>query len=114
VSGEIIGFVHAGRARRAEAGAATEVFVIHVLPAWRARGVGSALWSAACARVRGPVLSSMYVDTLEELACCSFYAAHGGQRTERRPIDFHGATRTHVTYVWPERHGHDFRGRSGD
>ena len=33
--------------------------------------------------------------------CCSFYERHGGQLTERRPIDFHGATRTHVTYLWP-------------
>ncbi len=112
-SDQVVGFIHAGRARRVEAGAATEVFVIHVLPIWRGRGVGSALWSAACAHVRGPGFSSMYVDTLEELASCAFYEARGGERTERRPIDFHGARRTHVTYSWPEGHGHELRAPPG-
>jgi hypothetical protein len=42
----------------------------------------------------------MYVYTLAELACCSFYERHGGQLCERFPTDFHGAERTQVTYRW--------------
>jgi hypothetical protein len=42
----------------------------------------------------------MFVDTLAELRACSFYERRGGQVVERRPMDFHGATRTHVTYLW--------------
>jgi ribosomal protein S18 acetylase RimI-like enzyme len=106
IGGGVVGFIQAGPARRADAGAAVEVFVIHVLPVSRGQGVGNALWQAACSSVRGPELMSMYVDTLAELPCCAFYEAHGGLRTEQRPIEYHGAARTHVTYVWPKDHGH--------
>jgi ribosomal protein S18 acetylase RimI-like enzyme len=77
-----------------------EVHVIHVLPAFRGRGIGDALWMAVCVEIRGPSLASMYVDTVAELACCAFYGSHGGELVERRPTNFHGAERTHVTYRW--------------
>jgi GNAT superfamily N-acetyltransferase len=98
--GAVVGFVGGGPARRKEAGAELEIYVIHVHPAHRGRAVGAALWRSACAELRGPGLAAMYVDTLAELRCCSFYERHGGQLVDRRPTDFHGATRTHVTYRW--------------
>lgn len=86
-------FVHGGPARRAEPGVANEVYAIHVLPAARGSGVGTALWLAMRKE-----LGALYVDTLAELACCRFYERHGGERIEERPLLFHGADRTHVTY----------------
>jgi ribosomal protein S18 acetylase RimI-like enzyme len=99
-TGRVIGFVSGGRARRREPSAEMEIYVIHVRPEHRGRGVGGMLWDAACAEVRGPVLVAIYVDTLAELRCCSFYARRGGVVVEQRAMDFHGASRTHVTYRW--------------
>jgi ribosomal protein S18 acetylase RimI-like enzyme len=100
LDGAVVGFVEGGPARRADPLAELEIYVIHVLPAHRGKGVGDALWTTACERLRGPERASLYVDSLAELRCCSFYERHGGQLVERRPTDFHGATRTHVTYRW--------------
>ena len=100
--GRVIGFVSGGHARRTEPAVPFEVYVIHVHPAHRGRAIGDALWIAACRELRGPQLAALYVDTLAELRCCSFYERHGGQLIERRRTDFHGATRTHVTYRWTD------------
>ncbi|HVH45245.1 MAG TPA: GNAT family N-acetyltransferase [Labilithrix sp.] len=100
--GAVIGFVSGGAARRPETAVELELYVIHVLPGHRNRGVGSALWRAACRDLRGVELAPMYLDTLAELACSSFYERHGGEVVERRPMDFHGAERTHVTYRWSQ------------
>jgi GNAT superfamily N-acetyltransferase len=99
-TGMVIGFVGGGRARRPEPAAEVEIYVIHVYPDHRGRGVGDALWRAACGKLRGSSLVATYVDTLAELRCCSFYARRGGVVVERRTTDFHGASRTHVTYRW--------------
>jgi ribosomal protein S18 acetylase RimI-like enzyme len=98
--GMIIGFVGGGPARRPEPAAEREIYVIHVHPEHRGRGVGDALWCAACNELRGSSVVAVYVDTLAELRCCSFYARRGGTVVERRIVDFHGASRTHVTYRW--------------
>jgi ribosomal protein S18 acetylase RimI-like enzyme len=99
-SGTIIGFASGGPARRPEPAAEMEIYVIHVHPDHRGRGLGGALWDASCSDLRGSSLVATYVDTLAELRCCSFYARRGGVVVERRAADFHGASRTHVTYRW--------------
>jgi ribosomal protein S18 acetylase RimI-like enzyme len=96
----VIGFVNGGPARRREPDAAFEIYAIHVWPTHRGRGVGDALWNAACRDLRGSDLAAMYVDTLAELRACSFYERHGGRVVERGMTTFHGAQRTHVTYRW--------------
>jgi ribosomal protein S18 acetylase RimI-like enzyme len=102
----VIGFSGAGPARRPEPAADVEIHVIHVLPAYRGHGVGHALWTAACAAARGPELASMYVETIAELAAAGFYRAHGGVLIEERPVQFHGATRTHVAFRWERGNPH--------
>jgi ribosomal protein S18 acetylase RimI-like enzyme len=99
-TGGIIGFVGGGPARRPEPAAEVEIYVLHVHPGLRGRGVGGALWEIACSELRGRSLLATYVDTLAELRCCSFYERRGGGIIERRTTDFHGASRTHVTYQW--------------
>jgi L-amino acid N-acyltransferase YncA len=100
-TGAVIGFTRGGPARRAAPAAEVEVHVIHVLPAWRGRGIGDALWTAVCREIRGSELASMYVETIADLACCGFYERHGGEPCQRTPTDFHGAARTQVVYRWP-------------
>lgn len=98
----VVGFIGGGPARRTDFEAEQEVYVIHVLPGHRARGRGSQLWAAACRRLRGEKLAAMYVETLAELRCCSFYEARGGELASRVPSTFHGAAATAVVYVWPK------------
>lgn len=104
LDGSVVGFSSAGRAREQAHGAEVELYVIHVLPRYRGAGAGALLWSEACRRVRGSELRSMYVSTLAELRCCSFYERHGGQLLSRSPRAFHGAERTEVIYFWPSGH----------
>lgn len=101
IGGTVVGFVTGGPARRTEPAAEVEVQVLHVHPAYRGRSIGTELWAAACLALRGPALASLYVNTLSELRCCSFYERHGGRAVAREPADFHGAMRTRVTYLWP-------------
>jgi ribosomal protein S18 acetylase RimI-like enzyme len=102
IEGEVVGFIGGGPARRAEFGAPVEIYVIHVLPEHRDHGIGGALWTPACAYIRGPTLRSMYVETLAELRCCSFYEARGGECILREPDDMHGGAVTRVVYRWPD------------
>ena len=98
----VVGFISGGPARRTDIDAELEVYVIHVLPDHRARGLGSQLWAAACRRLRGDDLAAMFVETLAELRCCSFYEARGGDVASRVPRTFHGAAATAVVYIWPK------------
>ncbi|MEZ4449683.1 MAG: GNAT family N-acetyltransferase [Nannocystaceae bacterium] len=101
VDGAVVGFISAGPARREDAGAEVEVYVLHVLPPRRGQGIGRALWSAACARVRGPELRALCVETFAELRCCAFYEARGGEPIARAPDKFHGGDVTRIVYGWP-------------
>lgn len=100
LAGRVVGFCSGGPARDGAHGAELELYVIHVLPSHRAAGIGALLWSEACQRLRGSALPSMYVMTLAELRCCSFYQRHGGVEVSRRQRPFHGAERTEVVYLW--------------
>jgi GNAT superfamily N-acetyltransferase len=101
LDGVVVGFIGGGPARRSDIGAELEVYVVHVLPKHRGKGFGGQLWSAACERLRGDPLPSMYVETLAELRCCSFYEAHGGVVARRAPRTSHGGLVTELVYIWP-------------
>lgn len=109
LEGTVVAFVGGGSARRSDIGAEVEIRVIHVLPELRGKGLGEQLWSAATQRLRGEQLKSMFVATVAELRCCSFYEAHGGTVASRSPRDFHGTTATDVIYLWPLGHPSELR-----
>jgi GNAT superfamily N-acetyltransferase len=102
VDGDVVGFATAGPARREDLETDLELYVIHVLPAHRGRGIGGRLWSAVCAEVRGTELRSLYVATYAELRCCSFYEARGGELVEREPSSYQGGEVTGIVYRWAE------------
>jgi GNAT superfamily N-acetyltransferase len=107
LEGVVVGFIGGGPARRSDVGAELEVYVIHVLPKHRGKGFGGHLWSAACERLRGNALPTMYVETLAELRCCSFYEAHGGVVASRAPRTSHGGLVTGLVYIWPAGRSHE-------
>lgn len=100
--GDLVAFASGGPARRSGLDALLEVHVIHVLPEHRANGLGSRLWSAICTQLRGVNLAPIYVETLAELRCCSFYEAHGGRLAQQKKAKFHGGDVTEIVYRWPE------------
>jgi ribosomal protein S18 acetylase RimI-like enzyme len=101
VHGVVVGFISGGPARRSDLAIPVEVYVVHVLPEYRGRGVGSQLWELACTTLRGPARVALYVDTLAELPCCAFYEARGGDVLTRVAGTFHGAVVTQLVYIWP-------------
>jgi GNAT superfamily N-acetyltransferase len=101
VDDAIVGFISGGPRRDNDIDAELEIYVIHVLPEHRGHGVGGALWTEACARLRGPTLRSMLLQTFAELRCCVFYERHGGQIAARKPEEFHGGAVTRLVYLWP-------------
>ncbi len=105
--GSIVAFIGGGPARRQDLGAEVEIYVVHVLPEQRGRGLGGLLWTLACDRIRGDERRAVYVATLAELRGCSFYEARGGEVLARSPRLFHGGAVTDVIYFWP-------RGRSSE
>ena len=107
----IIAFVSGGPPRRSEVGAEHEVYVIHVLPNHRGRGVGGALWSRACDSLRGEQLRPLYLDTLAQLDCCAFYEARGGLEVSREPGEFKGGSVTWLAYLWEQGWSHGRRER---
>jgi GNAT superfamily N-acetyltransferase len=112
LDGKIVAFVSGGSARRKGIAAEIEIRVIHVLPGHRGKGFGGQLWSAATKALRGPDLRAMYLATLAELRCCSFYDAHGGEVVSRSPRDFHGNTVTDLVYIWPQGHSSELSPRA--
>jgi ribosomal protein S18 acetylase RimI-like enzyme len=113
LNGVVVGFIGAGPARRKDIEAELEVYVIHVLPEHRGKGFGSQLWRAACERLRRQTLAAMYLETLAELRCCSFYEAHGGDVLSRTSEMFHGGAVTKVVYIWPQGRPNDATNRGG-
>jgi ribosomal protein S18 acetylase RimI-like enzyme len=107
VEGRVVGLISGGEARQASVGAEVEVYVIHVLPEYRGSGLGGRLWSKLCKGIRGCNLEAMYVATLAELRCCSFYERRGGIVVSRSPRGFHGALATDVIYTWPRGCPHE-------
>jgi ribosomal protein S18 acetylase RimI-like enzyme len=101
LEGTVIGFIGAGPARRKDVEAQLEIYVVHVHPEYRGKGVGNQLWSAVCERLRDETLPAMYLETFAELRCCSFYEAHGGVVRSRTPETFHGGMVTKIVYIWP-------------
>jgi ribosomal protein S18 acetylase RimI-like enzyme len=105
--GKVVGFISGGEGRQAAIDAEVEIYVLHVLPKYRGTGIGSRLWSQACGRIRGESLCAMYVATLAELRCCSFYEHRGGVRALRAARMFHGAPATEVIYIWNKGCSHE-------
>lgn len=99
--GTIVGFVTVGSSRARHVDAELEVYVLHVLPSHRGRGIGGALWTEACRRTRGAGLRSICVETFAELRCCRFYEAFGGEVVFREATTFFGGRTTEVVYAWP-------------
>ncbi|MCB9674871.1 MAG: GNAT family N-acetyltransferase [Alphaproteobacteria bacterium] len=93
----VVGFVCLNPGRRPEI-AEHEVSVLHVLPAHRARGVGSALWEGVV-QVAGRG-ATVYVETFAELRCCGFYEARGGQRVHEADDTYMGGRVRRVVYVF--------------
>ena len=98
----VVGFVGGGPARRSDVPARVEIYVIHVLPDNRGNGIGGQLWNVACGLLRGTSRAPLYVETLAELRCCSFYETHGGEVLTRNPSTLHGGVVTQLVYIWPE------------
>jgi hypothetical protein len=70
-------------------------------PTHRCAGIGGQLWDLACTTLRGPAHAPLYLETLGELPCCSFYDARGGEVLTRTAGTFYGGAVTHLAYYWP-------------
>lgn len=106
---DVVGFIGGGPPRKRDIPASVEIHVMHVLPTHRRAGIASQLWDAACTTLRGDALAPLYLETLAELPCCTFYDARGGEVLTRTPGTFFGGAVTYLTYLWPARKPHQRR-----
>jgi ribosomal protein S18 acetylase RimI-like enzyme len=111
VADQVVGFIGGGPPRQQDIPGGVEIYVVHVLPAQRGAGIGGQLWDVACTTLRGPALAPLYLETLAELPCCTFYDARGGEVLTRTPGTFFGGAVTHVAYFWPAGKRHQRRHR---
>jgi ribosomal protein S18 acetylase RimI-like enzyme len=109
ISDVVVGFIGGGPARRNDVPAELQIYVVHVLPAYRCTGIGSALWDLACTTLRGSAHAPLYLDTFAELPCCAFYEARGGEVLTRTLGTFHGNSVTELVYLWPAGKPHKRR-----
>lgn len=109
VADELVGFIGGGPPRRQDIPAAVEIYVVHVLPNHRGAGIGGQLWDVACTTLRGPALAPLYLETLAELPCCTFYDARGGEVLTRTAGPFYGGAVTYLGYYWPAGKPHQRR-----
>jgi ribosomal protein S18 acetylase RimI-like enzyme len=109
VADEVVGFIGGGPPRKQDLPAAIEIYVVHVLPAHRGTGIGGQLWDLACTTLRGPARAPLYLETLAELPCCTFYDARGGDVLIRNAGTFFGGAVTHLVYYWPAGKPHQRR-----
>lgn len=109
VADQVVGFIGGGPPRRQDLPGGVEIYVVHVLPTHRRTGIGGQLWELACTALRGPAHAPLYLETLAELPCCTFYDARGGEVLTRTAGTFHGGAVTHLTYYWPAGKPHQRR-----
>ncbi len=100
VDGDVVGFLGGGPAR-VDGRGDVEVYVIHVDPAHRGRGIGGRLWAHATPRLRDGTRRSLYLENFAELRSRHFYAARGGRIVSSEAGTYHGGPVTEVTFVWP-------------
>lgn len=111
VADEVVGFIGGGPPRQKDIPGGVEIYVVHVLPAHRGKGLGGQLWDLACATLRGAAHAPLYLETLAELPCCAFYDARGGEVLTRAAGTFFGGAVTHLAYYWPAGKPHERRPR---
>jgi len=109
VADHVVGFIGGGPPCKRVIPAAVEIYVVHVLPTHRRAGIASRLWDVACTTLRGDALAPLYLETLAELPCCSFYDARGGEVLTRSPGTFFGGAVTFLAYFWPSVKPHQRR-----
>jgi ribosomal protein S18 acetylase RimI-like enzyme len=98
---DIVGFISGGPRRESDIEAEVEIYVIHVLPSHRGRGVGTALWTAACARLRGPTLRSMM--HLRPSRCSSRWSGAAARPSIRQNRSWRRAARSRGRTTTPAR-----------
>lgn len=102
-AGAVVGYALAGPVRSEEKEFASEVIALHILPAWRGRGIGRRLFTAAATRLRDQGYPSLVLWVLEKNSPArGFYEHLGGQLLRTRPVPMEGIDATEVSYGWPE------------
>jgi len=109
VADQVVGFIGGGPPRQQAIPGGVEIYVVHVLPTHRCAGIGGRLWDLACTTLRGPAHAPLYLETLAELPCCTFYDARGGEVLTRTAGAFYGGTVTYLAYYWPAGKPHERR-----
>jgi ribosomal protein S18 acetylase RimI-like enzyme len=109
VADQVVGFIGGGPPRQQDIPGSVEIYVLHVLPSHRSAGIGGQLWDAACTNLRGLTFAPLYLETLAELPCCTFYDDRGGEVLTRTEGTLYGGAVTHLTYHWPAGKPHGRR-----
>jgi ribosomal protein S18 acetylase RimI-like enzyme len=101
-AGKLIGYVYAGRTRKADANYAGEVYAIYLLPSHQRSGIGRSLMRSAAERLSSNGIYSLLIWVLAANPARNFYEALGGTYLRSAPNHVAGLTLEGVAYGWKD------------
>jgi L-amino acid N-acyltransferase YncA len=99
-AGDVVGFCSLGPARRPDLDAKLEVYAIYVEGQYQSRGLGGALWDAACKTANKLGARTLSVSVLSDNDACSFYEHVGGELVGREVRTYGGRELELSTYAF--------------
>lgn len=100
VDDAIVGFCSLGPSRKSGARASIEVYAIYVERAFQGRGLGGALWKAACDVADELGAERLTVSVLSDNDACRFYEHNGGELVDHEVRSFGGRELELSTYLF--------------
>lgn len=99
-SGEVTGFVIAGRSREEEGAELGEVYVLYILPECQRHGLGRNLLNACWPVFRQRGIKKAILWCLEKNPACEFYRHLGGKPVDKKTALYGGEKFIEIGFVW--------------
>lgn len=100
--GKMVGFLHAGPARKPEPDYAGEVYAIYILPSYQRRGLGRRFMRAAAEKLAGRNIHSLLIWVLTANSARKFYESLGGIYLRSASTRIAGLILDGAAYGWKD------------
>ena len=101
-SGQIVGFVNAGREREDNLIYRGELCALYILESYQRQGIGVKLVKKVAERLNRMEIDSMLVWVLKDNPACHFYEKLGGKEISAKEIERKGTKLIEIAYGWKD------------